>query len=63
MPVEGNHYCYSKTYKNGNLSLAQSPVSSSPCELSDFYSSIREPNVLALGKQNGTKADTLGTDW
>lgn len=32
VPVEENLYRYSKTYKNGNLSSAQVPVSSSPCE-------------------------------
>lgn len=32
VPVEENLYSYSKTYRNGTLSLAQSPVSSSPCE-------------------------------
>lgn len=68
MPVEGNHYSYSKIYKNGNLSLAQSLVSSGPCEPSDFYSSVCqrtkcESTSVVSGKQNGTKTDTLVPDW
>jgi len=41
-----------------SLNLAQSPASSSPCEPSDIYSSIRKLNVRVLILHWGSKMET-----